>query len=414
MSGAEFLNTATGVRFLHDVRVLEIASLSPTQLGMHLADLGADVIKIEPPDRGDTTRLVGTRTGFNDSGLHRRWNRGKRSLALDTNTSEGLELLKRLIPTCDIIVEGLRPGTLARMGLTREILTTLKPNIVMVSLSGYGQTGPYRDLPSHGVGFDAIAGLAGIEADDRGRPTVPSSHVYFGALVAPLLAASSALAALSWAGKTGEPVFLDIAQSDAAAFANYAVEEAVAEERAVAAGEIPPAPPRPVDPAPQARQSTIQAYRTRDGKVLMVMALERKFFLRLAHATGREDLCALANESEYVVRGSPEIDAALIEAIATKDIAEWMDIFARADVPVVPVNEGLAVASDPQMLARLEWIEGDQHSVTMKSPVRSEPTIATPCMAPTIGRDTADILETIAVEPDELERLGRAGVIRIG
>jgi crotonobetainyl-CoA:carnitine CoA-transferase CaiB-like acyl-CoA transferase len=416
MSGDDLTAGAdgAGVRFLDDVRVLEIASLSPTQLGMHLADLGAEVIKVEPPERGDTTRLIGTRPGFTDSGLHRRWNRGKRSLALDTRSPAGLELLRRLIPTVDIIIEGLRPGTLAKMGLTWELLTELKPNIVMVSLSGYGQTGPYRGLPSHGVGFDAISGLAGIEEDEDGRPCVPSRHVYFGALVAPLLGASSALAALSWCRRTGRPAYLDIAQSDAAAFANYAVEEAVAEQRAIAAGKIAPPPAPPTGAGQRERASTMQAYRTRDGKVLMIMALERKFFIRLAEATGRPELAAHAEGDGHVVRGSKAIDAALIEVIATKDMAEWMDIFARADVPVVPVNEGAAVAEDPQMLARIEWLEADQGAVTMKSPVRSDPPMAAPPPAPAIGQDTAAILGQIHVAPGDLDRLAAEGVIRVG
>ncbi|SFF77110.1 Crotonobetainyl-CoA:carnitine CoA-transferase CaiB [Novosphingobium sp. CF614] len=402
-----------GVRFLDDVRVLEIASLSPTQLGMHLADLGAEVIKIEPPERGDATRLIGTRPGYTDSGLHRRWNRGKRSLALDTHSSAGLDLLRRLIPTMDVVIEGLRPGTLAKMGLTRELLTELKPNLVTVSLSGYGQTGPYRDLPGHGVGFDAVAGLAGIEQDADGQPCVPSRHVYFGALVAPLLGASATLAALSWCRRTGQPAFLDIAQSDAAAFANYAMEEAVAEQRAAAAGTVAPPPASPAAAGERARGSTMQAYRTRDGKVLMVMALERKFFLRLAEATGRPDLAVHAEGSGHVVRGSPEIDAALIAAIATRDMADWMEIFARADVPVVPVNEGAAVADDPQMLARIEWIEADQGTVTMKSPVRSDPAIAAPAPAPTLGQDTAEVLGAIKLDPADLDRLAAEGIIHI-
>jgi len=406
-------DTEAAVRFLDDVRVLEIASLSPAQLGMHLADLGAEVIKVEPPGRGDATRLIGVRPGFSDSGLHRRWNRGKRSLAVDTRDPEGLDLLKRLIPTIDIVIEGLRPGTLAKMGLTWDVLTRLKPNIVMVALSGYGQTGPYRDLPSHGVGFDAISGLASIEADENGRPCVPSRHVYFGALVAPLLGASSALAALSWCRRTGRPALLDIAQADAAAFANYAVEEAVSEKRAVAAGEISPPPAPPPNAGPRARASTMQAYRTRDDKVLMIMALERKFFLRLAEATGRPDLAVHAEGDSYIVRGSQEIDAALVEAIATKTIAEWMDIFARADVPVVPVNEGAAVADDPQMLARIEWIPADQGAVTMQSPVRSAPAIAAPSPAPRVGQDTAAVLTRIGVSPSELEQLANEGIIEV-
>ncbi|SDC66498.1 Crotonobetainyl-CoA:carnitine CoA-transferase CaiB [Sphingomonas sp. YR710] len=407
------LSDADPVRFLDDVRVLEIASLSPTQLGMHLADLGADIIKIEPPVRGDTTRLVGTRPGFNDSALHRRWNRGKRSIAVDMHTPEGIDLIRRLIPTVDIVIEGLRPGTLAKMGLTWSALTELKPNLVMVALSGYGQTGPYRNMPSHGIGFDAIAGLAGIEEDESGRPRMPSRHVYFGALVAPLFGATSALAALSWCRRTGRPAFLDIAQSDAAAFANYAVEEQVAELRSAEAGVVVPPPTPPGDCTPPVPRSTMQAYRTRDGRALMLMTLERKFFVRLAEATGRPDLLAHVPENEYMVRGSTAIDEVLTETIASRDLNDWMRIFADADVPVVPVNECAAVADDPQMHARIEWLESDQATVTMKMPVRSDPPMASPRRAPSIGQDTADILANIDVNPEEIARLTKEGVVRV-
>jgi crotonobetainyl-CoA:carnitine CoA-transferase CaiB-like acyl-CoA transferase len=158
----------------------------------------------------------------------------------------------------------------------------------------------------------------------------------------------------------------------------------------------------------------MQAYRTADGKVLMIMALERKFFLRLAEATGRADLAVHAQGDSYMVRGSKEIDAALIDVIASKDLAEWMEIFARADVPVVPVNEGAAVADDPHMLARIEWLEADQGAVTMKSPVRSDPPIAAPCPAPALGQDTAEILARIEVAPADLDRLAAEKVIRVG
>jgi crotonobetainyl-CoA:carnitine CoA-transferase CaiB-like acyl-CoA transferase len=402
-------NGSEGIRFLDDVRVLEIASLSPTQFGMHLADLGAEVIKIEPPKRGDATRLVGMRPGFSDSGLHRRWNRGKRSLAIDTATPAGLELVKRLIPTVDILVEGLRPGTLAKMGLTWDVLIELNPRLVLVALSGYGQTGPYRDMPSHGVGFDAISGLACVKDDADGRPRVPPRHVYYGALIAPLMGATSALAALSWSRRNGKPVFLDIAQADAATFANFEVEEQMAERSAIAAGAIEAA-----DPAgPVASAPTIQAYRTRDGKPLMLMALERKFFVRLAEATGRQDLLEHVGEG-YLAQGSRAIDEALIETIAMKNLDEWMAIFATADVPVVPVNEGADVADDPQIKARTEWLAADQAAVTMKSPVRSIPPIAEPLRARAIGQDTADILRSIGVGPAELEQLEKENVIRLG
>jgi crotonobetainyl-CoA:carnitine CoA-transferase CaiB-like acyl-CoA transferase/dienelactone hydrolase len=388
-----------GVRFLDDIRVLEIASLSPTQLGMYLADLGAEVIKVEPT-RGDTTRVMGTRPGYTDSGLHRRWNRGKHSLALDTRSEAGLEVIKQLIPKVDILIEGLRPGALEKMGLSWSVLTELNPRLVMVALSGFGQTGPYRNLPSHGVGFDAISGLAGVEPDDEGRPRVPSRHVYHGAVVAPLMAATSALAALGWSRRTGKPVFLDVAQADAAAFINYEIEERMLSRNA---GE----PQATAGHAP-----TIQAYRTRDGKPLMLMALERKFFIRLAEATGREDLLAHAGEN-YLVRGSKEIDDVLVEVIATKNLDEWMTILAEADVPVVPVNESAEVAENPQMKSRIEWLAAPQGTQTMKFPVRSDPPLATPRQAPSVGQDTAEILGRLNLDAKEQAELEKDGVIRI-
>jgi crotonobetainyl-CoA:carnitine CoA-transferase CaiB-like acyl-CoA transferase len=400
------LKPLAGIKVLDLSRVL--AGPWCTQL---LADLGAEVIKIEPPSRGDATRLIGGAPGFNDSGLHRRWNRGKKSVAIDTRNPAGIEIIKRLIPTVDLVIEGLRPGTLEKMGLSWPVLTALKPNLVMVSLSGYGQTGPYRDMPSHGVAFDAISGLAGVEHDENGHPRVAPRHVYYGGLVGPLFGATSALAALSWSRRTGRPVFLDVAQADTAAFANYAVEQEAAQRRAVESGAVkapPPAPQRGAQPA-----STMQAYRTGDGKLLMLMALERKFFLRLAEATGRNDLLAHIGD-EYMVRGTKEIDQALRETIASKDIEAWMEIFAGADVPVVPVNESAEVADDPQMRARIEWMDSDQGTVTMKTPVRSDPAMASPQQAPSIGQHTAEILARVDIAPSELERLEKDAVIRVG
>jgi crotonobetainyl-CoA:carnitine CoA-transferase CaiB-like acyl-CoA transferase len=396
------------VRFLDDVRVLEVASLAPSMLGMHLADLGAEVIKVEPTARGDATRLVDRRPPFTDSGLHRRWNRGKKSLAIDTTTPEGVELLRRLIPHVDIVIEGLRPGTLARMGLDWPTLVSLKPDLVMVALSGYGQDGPYRDLPSHGIGFDAISGLAGVSEDERGRPRLGESHVYHGTLLAPLFGATGALAALSWSRRTGRPVFLDVAQADASVFANFGVELAATARGVHVADAGSPAPA-----GLPARRTTTQAYRTRDGKVLLLMALEQKFFVRLAHAIGRPDLLDDVAEDEYLTRGSVEIDEALVEIIATRDCGEWMELFAAADVPAVPVNETAQVPDDPHLSTRLTWLDADEGAVTLKSPVVSEPQLASPAVAPAIGEHTAEVLADLGVESAEIDRLVRKRVIRV-
>jgi crotonobetainyl-CoA:carnitine CoA-transferase CaiB-like acyl-CoA transferase len=401
-----------GVGFLDDVRVLEIANLAPTQLAMHLADLGADVIKIEPPKRGDATRLIAKRPGFNDSGLHRRWNRGKKSVALDTTTIEGVELLRQLIADVDIVVEGLRPGAFEKMGLSWSALTALNPDLVMVSLSGYGQAGPYRDLPSHGIGFDAVAGLAEVVEDDSGRPRVVQRHVNLGTLLAPLLGSTAVLAALSWARRTGKPVLLDLAQADAAAFANSAIEDATSVRRAAESGHVELPPPTPAGSA-NSFGSSMQAYRTRDDRVLLLMALERKFFVRLADAVGRPDLLDDVPADQYLVRGNVGIDRALTGIIAERDLDDWMTIFAEADVPVVPVHESDQVASDPQLRARIEWMDADQGTVTMRTPVKSTPTMAAPTPAQAVGECTVEVLSGIGIEPADLLRLEQEGVIGV-
>jgi crotonobetainyl-CoA:carnitine CoA-transferase CaiB-like acyl-CoA transferase len=399
---------AGGVRFLEGVRVLEIASLAPAMLGMHLADLGAEVVKVEPPGRGDATRLVARRPGFADSALHRRWNRGKRSVALDTTSPEGIEVLRRLIAGADIVIEGLRPGTLERMGLGWDQIVSLRPSVVLVSLSGYGQDGPYRDLPSHGIGFDAVAGLAEVEHDELGRPTLRSGHVYHGTLLAPLLASNATIAALHWTRRTGHPVRLDVAQADASAFAHFGIEDAASERRTTVAARA--ATP---EAAGAARATTTQVCRTSDGKLLLLMALERKFFVRLAEAVGRPDLLAEIAEDEHLARGSAAITDALAEIIATKTLAEWMTLLAAADVPAIPVNETATQAlDDPHLTARITWLAGDQGTVTMQTPVRSDPPLAPPAPAAAVGEDTAAVLADAGYEPAEIERLEQLGVLR--
>lgn len=405
--------TSGGVRFLDDVRVLELANLAPTQLAMHLADLGAHVIKIEPPERGDATRLIGLRPGYSDSGLHRRWNRGKQSVALDTTTPAGVDILRKLISHVDIVIEGLRPRTLEKMGLGWSDITALKPDVVMVSLSGYGQAGPYRDLPSHGIGFDAVSGLAVVEDDALGRPRVPPRHVNLGTNLAPLFGATAALAALSWSRRTGHPVLLDVAQADAAAFANLAIEDQASEQRSTAAGSVTRRPAVPQGAEPQTPRPTMQPYRTRDGRLLLLMALERKFFVRLAEAVARPDLLEHIRGDQYLTTASKEVDDAMVDIVSSKDLSEWMEIFAAADVPVVPVNESSQVLDDPHLSTRIEWLDADQDTVTMKTPVHSEPSIASPRRAPAIGQDTAAVLAAIGIDQAEIDRLAGVGVIQI-
>jgi crotonobetainyl-CoA:carnitine CoA-transferase CaiB-like acyl-CoA transferase len=142
------------------------------------------------------------------------------------------------------------------------------------------------------------------------------------------------------------------------------------------------------------------------------MALERKFFARLADVLGRPDLLAEVPDDQYLVEGNEAIDAAMAAVIASKDRDEWMRIFEVADVPAVPVNDSAQALDDPQLEDRIDWLDADDDTVTMKTPVRTEPPLAPPGRAPGIGQDTAAVLATIGIDEAEVDRLQAEGVIR--
>src|SRR5258708_25491120 len=141
---------------LDGLRVIEVAMFAPDATGMHLADLGADVIKVEQPGLGDPARLLGV-PFRGESAATRRWNRGKTSIMLDLRTEEGRDVFRDLVRGAEVVIEGMRAGALARRGLGYDDLLLVNPTIVFAAVSGWGQEGPYRDLGSHRLAFDSFA-----------------------------------------------------------------------------------------------------------------------------------------------------------------------------------------------------------------------------------------------------------------
>jgi crotonobetainyl-CoA:carnitine CoA-transferase CaiB-like acyl-CoA transferase len=169
---------------LSGVRVLEASLLEPAALGMILADLGADVIKVEPPG-GDYVRTMAWPIIEGVSLLHWHVNRGKRSVELDLRTQAGVSAFLDLAAQSDIVIEAMRPGALARRGITVERLRERRPDLVICNVSGWGSTGPYRNIPAHGIGFDVWAGLAEPATDDEGFAFMPD-HTTVGVRVTPV------------------------------------------------------------------------------------------------------------------------------------------------------------------------------------------------------------------------------------
>ena len=396
----------SGRAFLDDLRVVEVALLAPNMLGMHLADLGAEVIKVEPPGAGDYTRQVGAARAGGLSFLHLRWNRGKRSIVIDLRTPEGADVFRDLVRASEVVIEGMRAGALERRGLGTDELHAVNPALVVCCLSGFGQTGPYRDLATHGVAYDAYAGLAEPVATADGLPAIPRHFHDIGTQAGALYATSAVLAAVLRARATGEGASIDVAQADAAV--------------AWSAGRIDPvlsgaAGTRGPDLAESVRY---QYYGTADGRTILFQASERHFFERFCRAVGREDLLAGPTGAEFGEHASGDraLRAELAALFATRTQAAWVQLFVDADVAGAPVHAAGELPDDPQFRARARIIAQD-HPVAgplrlLGSPVHADGLPGSPAPAPSAGQHTDEILTgVLAYDAERIAELRHSGAI---
>jgi crotonobetainyl-CoA:carnitine CoA-transferase CaiB-like acyl-CoA transferase len=276
-----------GSSLLAGLRVVECSMLGPGAISTPLADLGADVIKVEPP-AGDYIRQMSWPIVEGDSLLHLHISRGKRSIVLDLTTDAGRETFLDLVATADAVVEAMRPGGLARRGLGYERLRAANPRIVLVTISGYGMTGPYRDLPSHGIAYDAWGGTVAPVPGPEGMPSIPD-HTSIGITAGPLFGTTALLAGVLRARQTGEGCHLEVAQSDAAAAFDWLrIETSRAYQRPE--DEVTGNPSdgyqrRPPGTGGMADAVRYQFYESSDGYVLF-MASEQKFWRNFCTAVG--------------------------------------------------------------------------------------------------------------------------------
>ena len=274
--------------------------LGPAAVTTALADLGAEVIKVEPPS-GDYVRRMTWPIVEGVSLMHLHVNRGKRSIAIDLKRPEGVALFEDLVRGSDVVVEAMRPGGLARRGLGYDRLRELNPRIVFCTISGYGATGPYRDLASHGIAYDAWAGIFEPEIDEAGFPSIPN-HVSIGINAGPLFGALGILAGVIQARATGEGTQMEVAQSDsAAAFDWYREETYRAYERpeSEVTGNASDDYVRR-EPAIAGMRGGVryQVYASSDGYVLF-MASEQHFWKKFCDAVDRPELFERWPGSEY-------------------------------------------------------------------------------------------------------------------
>lgn len=403
---------------LSGLRVVECSMLGPGAVTTPLADLGAEVIKVEPP-AGDYVRAMSWPIVDGVSLLHLHVNRGKRSIVLDLANPAGREVFLELIAGADAVVEAMRPGGLARRGLGYERLRAANPAIVLLSLTGYGMTGPYRDLPSHGIAYDAWAGTVAPTPGPEGMPSIPD-HTSIGITAGPLFGAAALLAGVLRARQTGEGCHLEAAQSDAAAAFDWLRSEThrayLRPESEVTGNPADGFERRPPGTGGMLDGVRYQFYASSDGHVLF-MASERKFWHNFCTAVGREDLfetrpgAVLADHA----RGDLELRRELSAIFRRRSTAQWVEFGLAHDVPIGPVNTPESIAADPQFADRMPWqpaerLGADQLPFPVRVAGEAPPAAAT--AAPAVGEHGAAILRELLGYCDErVAELRKSGAL---
>ncbi len=402
---------------LAGVRVIEVSLLGPGLLSTFLSDMGADVIKVESP-AGDYIRQMTWPIVNGVSLLHLHTHRGKRSVTLNLKTAEAVEVFTELVAGADAVVEAMRPGSLAKLGLGYDKLRAVNPRLVFCTISGYGATGPYRDMPSHGIAYDTWAGQVTPAYDDEGFCHIPDG-TNVGINVGPMIGALGVMAGIIRARATGEGCEMEIAQSDAAAYTDwYRIESYRAYDRPQS--EVTGNPSdnherRPPGLAGMWEAVRYQVYEASDGHVLF-MASEQAFWKNFCAGIDRMDLFDRWPGSTYAdhARGNTELHAILRDVFRSRTCAEWLEFGNAQNTPIAPVNTPKTVVDDPQFRHRMPFLPisavgAEQLPLPIKITGEQLPV---PTMAPEAGQHTDEVLtEVLGYDADRVGVLRAAGAL---
>lgn len=400
---------------LSGIRVIESSMLGPAAITTHLADLGAEVIKVEPPS-GDYVREMTWPIIEGVSLLHLHINRGKKSITLDLKTTEGADIYRELVKGADVVVEAMRPGSLARRGLGYEDLKALNPKIVFINISGYGMTGPYENLPSHGIAFDTWAGLVNPTYDEDEFCYIPE-HASMGMHAGPLFGALGILAGVLRARDRGTGCMMEIGQSDAAAYMDwYRSESWRAYERPeseVTGNKADNYERRAPGTAGMKEGVRYQMYESKDGHVLF-MASEQAFWKNFCEGVGRMELFEKWPGSKFAdhARGNRELQAILRDIFKTKTSTEWIEFSSSQNTPIAPVNTPKTLADDPQFKVRFPHYPASEHGADMMPlPLKIQnEELPIPTMAPTVGEHNDVVMaDVLGYDADKIAQLKSAG-----
>jgi CoA:oxalate CoA-transferase len=327
---------------LDGLRVVDLTTFLSGPYGTQiLADLGADVVKIEPP-AGDSSRGVPPYIVDGDSAYFHAINRGKRSVVADLKTAEGADLVRALADRADVLVENYRPGVLARLGITYEDVAARNPGIVWCSISGFGQDGPYRDRPAYDMIVQAMSGGMSLTGEPDGPPV--RSGIPLGDLTAGLYAVIGILGALNLRDRTGRGDQVDVAMLDCQiSMLSY---QGVYH---LLAGAQPGRQGRGHDSIP-----TYRAFTAADGVDVMVTANTERMWVELCTVLGLPELPADPRFATAAARQAnrAELGPLLEKAFRERTAATWMPLLHAARIPAAPVNTVAEALADPQVRER--------------------------------------------------------------
>ncbi len=376
---------------LQGIRVLDLTMLYPGPLcTMILADLGAEVIKVEPPGSGDHARAF--RFLFNQI------NRNKKSLALNLKDAAAQEAFRALARTTDVVVEGFRPGTTARLGVDYDSLKADNPRLIYCSISGFGQDGPYRDRPGHDINYMALGGVLGLTRDGGGDPVIPGFEV--ADITSALNAVIAIQAALLARERTGEGQYVDISMLDCVVALLHNSLGPYLET-----GEEPPG--NFIHMLPH-----YGIFETSDGKRLALGIVHEDWFWKsLCEAACMEDVKDLLTVERLL--GAGDLLPRVAEAIRSRPLDEWVRVFDEHDVPCAPLASVKEALDDPQVRHRdmvVEIKSGDGAVKQLGSPHKlsaTPPRFETP--APALGQHTDEVLAEAGYDAARISELREKG-----
>ncbi|MFA5180293.1 MAG: CaiB/BaiF CoA-transferase family protein [Syntrophales bacterium] len=388
---------------LEGMQVLDLSQMLPGGLCTQiLADLGADVIKIENPQGGDGFRNAPPRIGANGSFFHI-LNRNKKSITLNIKKPAGKDIFLKMAAHADVIIENARPGAMKKIGLAYEDMQRLNSKMIYCSLTGFGQTGPYRERPAHDINILAISGILDL-LGEKGRPPIVPAIMISGAGGGGINAALAIMAALLRRERTGEGQYLDVSILDGLSpFLALMMSEYLARKEAPVRGES----------RLGGGHACYNIYESRDGKFIALGCLEEKFWEELCRCLKREDLiddlmAPLPRQAEMI----EELKAIFLQ----KTRAEWMVILGQYDICFSPVNSLPEALEDPQVRHRGLWFQtthpADGNIPQQAFPVKfsqDQPELRTP--PPLLGEHTREILKALGYDESTIEFLRTTGVV---